>query len=116
MFSESHNEVERCYLEARELWPDLEGQVAISVTVDANGKVTDPALLAYDSTIGEAALGCCLVRVAQTWQPPPPRDGKPRMVEHVFYFEPDIFKIKFGASSDVGKAQPASGTEIHRAW
>ena len=112
----SEYEVERCYLESRELWADLEGLVAIKLMVKPDGSVADPSVMMYDATIHEAAVGCCIARVAQSWKFPPPHDGKPFEVEHTFELQTDIFRLKFRPNSDVGRPQPASGTEIHHTW
>lgn len=114
--SDAKYEIERCYLESRELWADLEGLVALKLTVNTDGSVEQAAVMMYDATIHEAAVGCCLADVARTWKLPAPTDGKPYEIEHTIELEADVFKIKFGSSSDVGKPQPASGGEIHRTW
>lgn len=118
VISGSKAEVDRCYLESRELWADLEGLVAIKFIVKENGSVGDTAVLTYWSTIDEAAaVGCCIAQVAQTWKFAAPRDGKPFEVVHVFDLVTDIFRLKYRpGSTDVGKPQPSSGTEIHKVW
>ena len=116
VISGAKNEVEQCHLESRELWADLEGLVSIKFTVQANGSVTDPAVVMYEATIHEAAVGCCITRGVKNLKFPAPKDGKPFEVAHTFDLMTDIFKFRYRPTSDVGKAQPASGTEIHHTW
>lgn len=110
----SDKEVERCLLESRELWAGLEGTVALKFTVKPDGNVADTAVLTAHSTVYEAAVGCCIAQIAQTWKFAKPRDGKAHEVEHVFDLDTDIFRYSYRPTSNV--AQPASGTEIHETW
>jgi TonB family protein len=116
VISGSDKEVERCLLESREIWAELEGTVAIKFTVEPNGSVDDVAVLTAHSTVYEAAVGCCLARIAQTWKFRAPKDGKAHEVEHVFDLVTDIFRFRYQPTSNVGQPQPASGTEIHETW
>jgi hypothetical protein len=116
VISGSEKEVERCLLESRELWADLEGTVAIKLTVKPDGSVEDPAVVTAHSTVYEAAVGCCITRIAQTWKFAAPKDGKAHEVEHVFDLVTDIFRYRYSPTSNVGTPQPASGTEIHETW
>ncbi|HTU58771.1 MAG TPA: AgmX/PglI C-terminal domain-containing protein, partial [Polyangiales bacterium] len=109
-------EVDQCYLESRELWADLEGLVSIKLPVHPNGGVSDSAVVMYDGTIHEPAVGCCITRGAKNWKFPASKDGKPYEVEHTFDLVTDIFRIRYRSTSEVGKPQPPSGTAIHHTW
>jgi hypothetical protein len=115
-FSTTKDEVQRCYLEALELWADMDGLVTVNITIQPDGSVTSPAVAMYHSTIAEASVGCCIARVVHATQFPKPRAGKPLAVSHVFDLETAYIKLRFGGGTDVGQPQPASGTEIHRTW
>ena len=116
VISSAKLEVDQCYLESRELWADLEGLVSIKLTVQPNGSVSDSAVVMYDATIHEPAVGCCIIRGAKNWKFPASKDGKPYEVEHTFDLVTDIFRFRYRPGSDVGKPQPASGTAIHHTW
>ena len=100
----SRNELQFCYLQALELWPQLEGRIVMNFTVTPNGTVDDPTIAVHNSTILDASVGCCMARVAQTWNFPAPPDGKPFDVEYPFELVTDILRVRF--SSSVVTAEP----------
>jgi hypothetical protein len=116
VISGAKTEVDQCYLESRELWSDLEGLVSIKLMVQPNGSVSDAAVVMYEATLHEPAVGCCITRGAKSWKFPTSKDGKPYEVEHTFDLVTDIFRFRYRPESDVGKPQPASGTAIHHTW
>lgn len=126
----SQRELERCYLESLAVWPQFEGRVVLNVSIKPNGTVGDTAVAMHNSTVFDAAVGCCFAGVAQTWRFPAPADGKPLEIEYPFELLKDVLKIRFSASSVTAKPfqnqfpgtvvvappQPASGTELHSIW
>ncbi|HET8939305.1 MAG TPA: AgmX/PglI C-terminal domain-containing protein [Polyangiales bacterium] len=126
----TRSELDRCYLEALAVWPQLEGRVVLDITIQANGMTRDTAVAMHNSSIFDATVGCCIARVADSWRFPEPKDGKPLEIEYPFELMTDILKVRFSTSVVttstfnsrfpatvlIAAPQPASGTDIHHTW
>jgi len=78
-------DVDACYSDALDGWPDLAGKVGVQLLVDATGAVSEAWVV--DSTLSVAQLGCCLREATRSWLFPPPSGG-PALVTAPFAFTP----------------------------
>jgi hypothetical protein len=130
VIEDTRSELDRCYLESLAVWPQLEGRVVLDILIQANGTTGATAVAMHNSSVFDAAVGCCMARVADTWRFPEPRDGKPQEIEYPFELMTDLLKVRFSTSVVttstfnsrfpatvlIAAPQPASGTEIHHTW
>ena len=78
------NEVRRCYAYGLERNKDLQGQVNVSFTIDAKGRVQDPTLAESTLKPGHEYVARCIVEASADWQFPEPR---PAPVEVTYPFK-----------------------------
>lgn len=129
IIEKSDSKLMQCYLDSLELWPQLEGSVVIKFTINASGSVENPAVAMHHSTVFDPSVGCCIARVAQTWQFPKPADSKALAVEYPFDLVRDALRFRIGTVRPqypfttrftptliIAPPQPANGAELHRVY
>lgn len=79
-------EVERCYADAREGWPALEGKLELRVAIAASGRVESTRVESSSFPVPE--LACCLRQVVQSLQFPAAIDGSRASATYDFAFRP----------------------------
>jgi hypothetical protein len=80
------DEVERCYADALEGWPALQGKLELRVAIAPSGHVESTRVVSSSFPVPE--LGCCLRQVVQSLQFPAAADGNRMSATYDFAFRP----------------------------
>jgi hypothetical protein len=79
-------EVERCYADALDGWPALEGKLELRLAIAASGQVESTRVVSSSFPLPE--LVCCLRQVVQSLQFPAATDGSRASATYDFAFRP----------------------------
>jgi hypothetical protein len=79
-------EVERCYADALDGWPDLGGKLELRVAIAASGQVESTRVVSSSFPVPE--LVCCLRQAVQLLQFPAAADGSRASATYDFAFRP----------------------------
>ena len=86
VLSRHKNAVRHCYDQALRQKPDLQGKVAVRLTIGPQGDVTQ-AEIATD-TLQDENTATCILSMARTWRFPEPKGGQPVTVTWPWTFKP----------------------------
>lgn len=76
-------QIRRCYDQALDRAPKLEGKVRVKFVIQATGAVAEPIV---EEGIGNAELEACVVQQVKTWVFPRPKGGGVVIVTYPFHF------------------------------
>lgn len=83
--------LKECYLAASKSQPELRGQAVFTVSIGADGKVTDVVPLSHENL--DTALLSCVSNALRSGVFPPPPDGQPSSINVPLSFAPTMKPI-----------------------